>query len=238
VLNPGKLRERGQILLEKFIQEELPRLGDIKAVEKVFQLNVSTLTLPFIGVIDLVADLDEEITVVDFKTSASAYGEYEVTLSDRLTAYQLAEPNAAQSALCVLVKSKEPRTEWHKAHRTGQQLIEYLNKTQLIVREIDAGHFYKRPGKWCSWCDYLPVCVGNTQQVKETLVQVRSLFISPASLNSAAFSSYSSTLASSKARTEHSYSQPVTIKSCTFRNSLLPEILPLWNMIWTSTSEL
>ncbi len=94
-------------------------------------------------------------------------------LSDQLTAYQLAEPDATQSALCVLIKTKEPRIEWHKTKRDGQQLFDYLTKAQRIAHEIDAGHFYKRPGKWCSWCDYLPVCVGNTQQVNETLVQIR-----------------------------------------------------------------
>jgi hypothetical protein len=73
-----------------------------------------------------VSDLDEKTTVVDFKTSASAYVEYEVTLSDQLTAYQLAEPDV-NSRLCAL-KLKESRIEWHNAKREGQQLIEYLTK--------------------------------------------------------------------------------------------------------------
>jgi hypothetical protein len=33
--------------------------------------------------------------------------------------------------------------------------------------------FYKRPGKWCLYCDYLPVCTGDQKKVKETLVQIR-----------------------------------------------------------------
>ena len=168
-----KLLTCGKALLEKFLKEELPRLANVKASEKVFELNITTLDLPFIGVIDLVADLDKKSTVVDFKTAASAYQRHEVVLSDQLTAYQLAEPDARQSALCVFVKTKEPKIEWYLSRRTGNHLVEFLDKANLVSHEISAGHFYKRPGKWCSWCDYLPVCLGDKQKTKETLVQIR-----------------------------------------------------------------
>jgi hypothetical protein len=169
----GKLNSCGQALLDKFVQEETHRLAAIRAVEQFFSLRITTLGLPLIGVIDLLADLDGKRTVVDFKTAAASYEEYEVILSDQLTAYQLAEPDAEQAALCVLVKTKEPRIEWHLATRTGEQLIEFLTKAEYVAREIEANRFYRRSGKWCSWCDYLPVCTGDKQQGSETLIQVR-----------------------------------------------------------------
>jgi hypothetical protein len=75
-------------------------LRNVRAAEKAFELNITTLDLPLIGVIDLVADLDEKASVVDFKTASSSYQRHEVVLSDQLPAYQLAEPDACQS-LCV-----------------------------------------------------------------------------------------------------------------------------------------
>ena len=168
-----KLRDRGQALIDKFLREELPKLRNVRASEKVFTLNITSLDVPFIGVIDLLADLDGKRTVVDFKTSGSAYEEHEAVLSDQLTAYQLAEPDAEQTALCVLIKSKEPKIDWHLSKRNGEQLVEFLSKAQIVASEITTGHFYKRPGKWCAWCDYLPVCTGDAQNVKETLVQIR-----------------------------------------------------------------
>ena len=87
-----------------------------------FRLRITSLDLPFVGVIDLVADLDGKRTVVDFKTANAAYQEHEAVLSDQLTAYQLAEPEAEQTALCVLVKTKEPKIEWHTAVRSGDEL--------------------------------------------------------------------------------------------------------------------
>jgi hypothetical protein len=52
-------------------------------------------------------------------------------------------------------------------------LAEYLAKVRLISEDIAAGRFYKRPGKWCSWCDYVPACLGDQRKAAETLIRVR-----------------------------------------------------------------
>lgn len=168
-----KFQVSGQALIEKFCKEHLHRLGQIRKVEKPFELKISTLDLPFVGVIDLFAEVDTKNTVVDFKTSGSAYQDHEAILSDQLTAYQLAEPQAEQAALCVLVKTKEPKIEWFFTQRSGVQLLEYLSKADYVAHEIASQRFYKRPGKWCSYCDYLPVCSGDKKAAEETLVQIK-----------------------------------------------------------------
>jgi hypothetical protein len=167
------LYDTGRGLLDRFVVEDAPRIARPEAVEKKFELRISSLELPFVGIIDLVACLDDARTVIDFKTAGAGYQPYEVALSDQLTAYHLAEPGAEQVALCVFVKTKMPQIEWHVTQRTGAQLVEYLWKAQLVAQEIAAGHFYKRPGKWCAWCDYRPVCIGDEQAVRETLIRVR-----------------------------------------------------------------
>ena len=135
--------------MEKFLREELSRIGNVAAAEKSFELRITSLDLPFVGVIDLVADLDGKRTVVDFKTANAAYQEHEAVLSDQLTAYQLAEPEAEQTAPCVLVKTKEPKIEWHVARRSGDDLTEFLEKADHIAHKVADGRFSKRPGKWC-----------------------------------------------------------------------------------------
>jgi len=56
--------------------------------------------------------------------------------------------------------------------RTGKELSEFLQKAEFVARDISAQRFYKRPGPWCSWCDYLPVCLGDERKVRETLVRL------------------------------------------------------------------
>lgn len=163
------LLERGKTLLTKFVSEELPKLERVVASEKAFELSVTSLKLPLVGIIDLLAEIGGELTVVDFKTSGASYDDHEAPLSDQLTAYHLAEPEARQNAFCVLVKTKEPRIEWHFSRRTGVQLTEFLAKVEHVAQDIAAQRFYKRPGQWCSWCDFLPLCLGDMQRVEETL---------------------------------------------------------------------
>ena len=117
--------------------------------------------------------MNRKRTLVDFKTTAANYEDYEVALLDQLTAYKLAEPDAEQVAVCVFIKSKEPKIEWHAAHRTPEQVVEYLEKIELIAGQIEQDNFYKRPGKWCRQCEFLPVCLGNEGKAKETLVKLQ-----------------------------------------------------------------
>ncbi len=167
-----KLRETGRELLAKFVLEEIPRISAVSGSEKPFEFGITDIESPFVGVIDLVAVVDGKKTVVDFKTSGSTYAEHEARLSDQLTAYQLAEPDAEQMALCVLVKTKEPKIEWHICGRNPDDLLDYLAKAKYVAREITSERFFKRPGMWCSWCDFLPVCLRDARKTAETLVRV------------------------------------------------------------------
>ncbi len=72
----------------------------------------------------------------------------------------------------MLVKTKDPKIEWHFSQRTGGQIAEFLSKARYVAQEIDQGRFYKRPGKWCSYCDFLPVCLGDKKKAQETLVKI------------------------------------------------------------------
>lgn len=167
-----KLNASGQALLAKFASEELSKLGHVESVERPFTLSIAGLDLPFVGIVDLVAEVDGRRTVADWKTAGSAFDEHEAAMSDQLTAYKLAEPRTEQLALCVLVKTKEPQILWHLTDRTGDHLTEYLSKVGYVAREISAHRFYKRPGMWCAWCDFLPVCLGDAAKVRATLVTV------------------------------------------------------------------
>src|SRR5436189_696462 len=103
---------KGEKLLTKFLAEEAPKIRQARGIERKFELRVTALDAPFVGIIDLVGQVDERLTVIDFKTAGSDYEDHEAALSDQLTAYALAEPEAEQVALCILVKNTEPRIAW------------------------------------------------------------------------------------------------------------------------------
>lgn len=117
----------GQGLLEKSVTEGLPRFGNIRAIEKVLELDIANMDTPFIGIIDLVGEIGGKETLINFMTSSSSYNYHEVDTSDQLTAYRLAEPEVSHHALCVLVKTIEPKIQWHVTKQSLDQLTEYLN---------------------------------------------------------------------------------------------------------------
>lgn len=110
----------------------------------------------------------------DASTPLWAFPAFSPIRARRPTAsYQLAEQEAERLALCVLVKTKEPQIQWCLSERNSDQLMEYLSKVGYVARQISAGSLCKRPGKWCFWCDFLPVCLRNKLKADEILVKIR-----------------------------------------------------------------
>ena len=96
--------------MQKFCRDEVQKISKILSVETVFGLGLSDLGFPFMGIIEVVAEVNGKRTVVEFKTAVTDFEDHEVALLDQLTAYQLAEPDVEQVAVCVFVKSKEPES--------------------------------------------------------------------------------------------------------------------------------
>ena len=58
------------------------------------------------------------------------------------------------------------------AHVVSWVLAECLANVRIASEDVAAGKFYKRPGKHCGYCDFLPVCLGDKKKVQETLVKI------------------------------------------------------------------
>ena len=50
--------------------------------------------------------------------------------------------------------------------------MEYLQKAEAIADQIARGVFYKRFGRWCRQCEFLPLCLGDKAKAEETLVKM------------------------------------------------------------------
>src|ERR1039458_9454353 len=72
------LNEKGKKLIKQFQTSELSKVGAVRDVEKQFDLVITSLPLPFIGIMDLVAEVDGEIAAIAFKTAATPYDALEV----------------------------------------------------------------------------------------------------------------------------------------------------------------
>src|SRR2546427_7658515 len=55
---------KGENLLKKFLAEEVPKIRKVFAVEQKFALGVTSLNLPFIGIVDLIAEVGGRKAIV------------------------------------------------------------------------------------------------------------------------------------------------------------------------------
>ncbi len=58
------------------------------------------------------------------------------------------------------------------AQRTCNDVCAYLDKLTIATAQIEQGIFYKSPGKHCAWCDFLPLCLKDTETAERNLIKL------------------------------------------------------------------
>ena len=112
------------------------------------------------GFIDLMEDDD---TIVEFKTSAQTMAPKDVEDLMQLTAYSYAFELLHQRPpklikLVNFVKAKKPKIIVHETmrDRDDYQRLYYLAKQ--VLKGIKSGIFFPRPSFWCRGCEYEEPC--------------------------------------------------------------------------------
>jgi hypothetical protein len=60
----------------------------------------------------------------------------------------------------------------HFTTRAGASLArDVMRRTVGLCGDVTA-RFYKRPGFWCAWCDFLPMCLRDERKAAEIFVRL------------------------------------------------------------------
>lgn len=160
----------GKELLAQYAKE--PRKA-IKGAEVHFAVplvDVATgedLKLNLEGFFDLV---EEDGTVVEFKTSASALSQADIDSRIQLTAYSYAFEvlyRTPPKGLRVVnfVKAKKPRIDVIETRRTKHDHRAFFYLAKEVLRGIRTEVFVPHPGYWCRDCEFADVCpLGNREK--------------------------------------------------------------------------
>ncbi|MEQ1735393.1 MAG: PD-(D/E)XK nuclease family protein [Rhodoglobus sp.] len=118
-----------------------------------------------IGVMDLVAEVGDQVRIFEHKTSARRYSRDQVDHDLQATAYLLAARalGLAVAGLTyqVLTKTATPVVQVEDVNRTAQQEREFLATVVGVLRAIDAGAFYPVRGWQCRSCAHRTACDRN-----------------------------------------------------------------------------
>lgn len=157
---------QGMALVDLYLEQPAPERIIAVEQEIISPVHDSTgeyLETPLVAVADLIVDTDSGLLVREFKTSARAYGDTEVSSSLQPTCYVNAvqevfgEPTTVEYT--VLIRTKTPKIQRLPAERADEDLGRLGDIVKNVERAVQAGIFYPVESAMnCSTCPYRAPC--------------------------------------------------------------------------------
>lgn len=160
------LLQQGIGLLEAYLSEPPPEEVlevETELMSPIHDSQGEYLEMPLLSVIDLLARENEDLVVVDFKTSSRAYSEMDAETSLQATCYLNAVNENygadARFEYTVLVKTKKPKVQHLEVTRMQEDFSRLGDLVRNVERAIAAGAFYPVESPLnCSSCPFRQPC--------------------------------------------------------------------------------
>ena len=172
--------EQGQRLLVLFRNHPRVQIEDGRTD---FQVKIRRL-LPmserdFLAYIDAIGWVDGIHSLIEWKTSTQAYPESRprlLELDPQLVCYSWAAQKQ-DVYLVNFVRKKEPQIQYLHARIRKRQWRAFEQTLDMLVREMEGGHFYPRsgiryPNNQCLNCAYVGLCLRQKRLVEDKLVKI------------------------------------------------------------------
>lgn len=167
---PGDTKEDGIAkavsIIEAYLREPPPE--NIIGIEQELYATVTNsrgemLPTPLMTILDLVSEIDEGITVTEFKTSARTYSDFETESSLQPTCYAAAIQETKgllpRVEYVVFVKTKTPKIQRLQTFRSRADIGRLGDLIEQVENAIDRDIFYPIENPiHCSGCPYRRQC--------------------------------------------------------------------------------
>jgi len=152
-------------MLTAFLASDLTKQeGRIIGIEEELRGELSPELPDLLGRIDLLLETDDAVVVQDFKTSRSAWNEYQAEdQSEQLLLYadlvrRLIPGKQLRLQFAVITKAKAPKVQLLEANFDESKLDRTKRVFENVWSAIQAGHFYPVPSPMqCPGCGFLGV---------------------------------------------------------------------------------
>ena len=162
-------------MLKAFLASDLTKQeGRIIGIEEELRGELSPELPDLLGRVDLLLETDDAVVVQDFKTSRSAWNEYQAEdQSEQLLLYadlvrKLIPGKKLRLQFAVITKAKSPKVQLLEASFDESKLDRTKRVFENVWSAIQSGNFYPAPSPMqCSGCGYRSQCDawrGNSNQ--------------------------------------------------------------------------
>ena len=153
-------------MLTAFLASNLTKQeGHIIGVEEELRGELSPGLPGLLGRVDLLLETEDGVVVQDFKTSRSAWNEYQAEdQSEQLLLYgdlvrRLVPGKQLRLQFAVITKAKAPRVQLLEAKFDESKLDRTKRVFENVWSAIQSGHFYPAPSPMqCPGCGYHDRC--------------------------------------------------------------------------------
>ncbi len=164
--NEGAFMDAGVALLRKFhAKSDVPT---VLAVEQPFSIELrnpatgEVMEPKLIGAMDLIVEENEKSVVVEHKTAAKRYAQWQLNfeLQPAIYAHACREIGIGDVGLRyqLLVKTKSPSLQLCDINRGESEIAEALETVCAVMRAIEAGIFFRNRSWACADCQYRWKC--------------------------------------------------------------------------------
>jgi len=175
-----KMLEQGRRLLDQFREDQRVQIEDGRTDFQIrFRRPLPLSQSDFVGYIDAVGWVDGIRCLIEWKTSSQSYPESQprlLELDPQLVCYSW---TAQRQNVCLInfVRKKEPQIQYLHARIRKRQWRTFAQTVDLLVSEMEAGHFYPRsgiryPNNQCLNCAYVGLCLRQKRLVEEKLIRI------------------------------------------------------------------
>jgi len=158
--------DAGIALLRKFYEKS--DVPTVLAVEQPFSIELrdpatgEVMEPQLIGAMDLIVEENNKPIVVEHKTAAKRYAQWQLDfeLQPAIYAHACREIGIGDVGLRyqLLVKTKNPSLQLCDINRGDKEIAEALEIVCAVLRAIEAGHFWKNRSWACADCQYRYRC--------------------------------------------------------------------------------
>ncbi len=174
----GRMLEQGVRMLERFAQDDRIRIArprqnlQIKAVREIAGGN------DFVAYIDAIGRLDDERTIIDWKTTSSRYPEEPqglLALDPQLVCYSWIT-GEANVAFVVFVRKRLPEIQYLWATISQEQREQFGRLAEDTIAQIGSARFsahsgIRFPQNGCVSCAHVGLCLGQQELVDSKLIR-------------------------------------------------------------------
>ena len=160
------LHDLASRIIAAFLASDLTNQdGQIIGVEEELRGKLAEGVPDLLGRVDLMLETEDAVVVQDFKTSRSAWNDYQAEdQSEQLLLYgelarRLIPDKRVRLQFAVITKTKDPKVQLLEATFDKSKLDRTKRVFQNVWSAIQAGHFYPAPSPMqCTGCGYRKQC--------------------------------------------------------------------------------